>query len=522
MNRKEKLKNQYVFYAALALLPALLYALWLSLMHFTGSPASPVPAISDELFWYHQITGMVDSGLPLGYYGYNGLHAPIGTCGPWGIAILLPYALWGKLFGFGLHSMSHANVAFLGLSLCLFALMIRMSRREFPYVAIGYATLLLNLSYSMSSMAEPLRWSLAILLTGCMIRIYRGYCGPVFRYLVVPLFLFYSCEAYLLLTLFLPVYLMLVLPIRRPAPRLAVSAGVTAVSAYCLRKLLFLTVSPLAVGSRTASSLRDLILQKLSAAWHVISYLLPSGLMRNRNVSFGFPSLFLLAFELVFLAGLALCIFLLKKHGIREILHPEKQKPDSSAGVLLSLYLMLGALGGYCLIYRNPSLWTVCRGLNTAFACAVLLLALYRSKKITTLCVVVALAALPSFYQSSQDNLQKRNLTGEEMELYETAREEFDGLFRISKEQTPWENTIAQYGRRQYGTQTALTLAMPRSAGYNVISDNTLITEAGYALVFNSFSDEKEYQDLLKRLRDNGYSTLYEHETLTVLTRLEY
>lgn len=518
---KEKFKNIYLFYFALAFLPALLYLLWLSIMRFTGSHIAPIPAISDELFWYHQITGIVDSGRPLGYYGYNGLHAPIGTFGPWGIAILLPYALWGKIFGFELYSMSFANVIFLGLSLCLFALMVRLTYTELLFVIIGYCTLLMNLFYSISSMAEPLRWSLAILLTGCIIRIYRGYCGLFFKYILTPLFLFYCCESFLLLALFLPVYLMLVLPNRRPAARLTISAAITAVLAYILRKLLFLTVSPLPSNSQTSQSLQKLIMEKIKAALHVLSYLSPSSLIKNSNISNGFPSLFLLAFLLLFITALVLSLLLLKQYGIHCLFGSPQTKKDRhpAAGCLLALYLLAGALGGYCLIYRNPSLWTVCRGLNTAFVCAILLLALYRNKKITALCVVIALAALPSFYRMSQSNLQKRSLTKEQMELYETSRETFDHLFQISENNTAWENTIAQYGHRSFGDQTALTLAMPRSAGYNTISDPSIITEAGYAVVFNSFSKEGDYEEILNRLQDNSYSIIYEHETLTILAR---
>lgn len=489
----------------LAFLPAALYLAWLSIMKLTGSAISTAPVVSDEMFWYHQVTAMVDSGRPLGYYGYNGSHAPIGTFGPWGVAILLPYALWGRVFGFGIYSMPIANVTFLGLSLCLFALLGRLSRKEILYVAIGGCTLLMNLFYSISSMAEPLRWSLAVVLTGCMVRVWRGYAGKLFRYVFLPLFLIYSAQAYMLLMLFFPVYLLLVLPVRRFWAKLLLSASLTAVLAVLLRRLLFLVVSPLNNGANVSRSLAG----RLREAWNVLRKLTPGALWAQRGTSFGFPSLFLSAFVILLVILTIRILFLLPAQGLNRLGLP---------AYLLAAYLMAGAVGGYCLIYRNPSLWTVCRGLNTAYTCAVLLLGLSRSKKMTVLCAVFALAALPSFFWMSQNNLKERFLSEKQLALYEQAQEDFRDIFNISEENAPWDNTIAQYGQRRPGVQTALTLAMPRSAGYNSMRNTDIICEAKYALVFHS--NKKTYPSILKRLQENGYAISYKHKELTVLTRV--
>lgn len=39
---------------------------------------------NDEVSWYNQVAAVVEYGKPLGYYGYNGSYAKIGTFGPWG------------------------------------------------------------------------------------------------------------------------------------------------------------------------------------------------------------------------------------------------------------------------------------------------------------------------------------------------------------------------------------------------------------------------------------------------------
>lgn len=510
--------KRYSLYFLLAFLPAALFLLWLLFMKLTGTAVSTAPVVSDELFWYHQITAMVDSNMPLGYFGYNGTHAPHGTFGPWGIAILVPYALWGKIFGFGIHSMCIANVTLLGLALFFFALLAKVTKKDLPYLLMGYCTLLLNIFYSVSSMAEPLRWGLGMVLTGCMIRIYKG-CGKFFKYIFMPLFLLYCAQAYLLLTLFVPVYLMMVLPVKRLWLRLGISGIITAVLAVIMRKVLFLVVSPLYITSTETLSLKEMILKKINSAWLVLKNFTPAGLWENRTVSYGFVSLFFLTFLVFLFLTLALTLHSLKKGNRGEASCKDHKHPDSQNLLfsLLAFYLLAGALGGYCLVYHNPSLWTVCRGLNTAFASAVLLIALCRNKKLTLVCVLLSLIALPSFYKMSVNNLERRVFTEEQEQLFQTAQKDFEKIFEISPENSRWDNTIAQYGLRNPGTQTVLTLAMPRSAGYNSMLNTDLVSEAKYALVFHS--DKKKYPGIIKNLKANGYETAYQHETLTILTR---
>ncbi len=511
------------------LLPALMYGLFLLVMHFSGSFSAATPMISDELFWFRQITGMVDSGRPLGYFGYNGTHAAWGTFGPWGPTILLPYALFGKLLGFEMYSMSYANVTFLCLALGCFALMVRLSARQLPYVAISYAALLLNVFYAHSAMAEPLRWSLAILLAGCMIRIQRGYAGKVFAYLIVPVFLLFACQAYMLLTMFVPVYLYLVLPFKKVLPKICVTGLITLPYAYIMRKLLMKMVSPL-YGTGVDSIYQGLsrieaIRLKLTFAAQTLFYFTPQGIWRNRKMSDGFPSFYLIlvwaVFLLSFIVLIVLAIRYCRKKSFLTLFDISSDGFRKIFPALLSVYLLFAGVAGYALIYRQPTLWTVCRGIHTMLCCSMLLLSLYQNKKATLLIALLAVLALPGFYGMSKDTLERRTLTSEELSLYEEMRDHFEEITDISPQRSTWENTIAQYGGRKTGAYTALALAFPRSAGINVMRDPYTVTEAGYAVVFNSFSEKGTYEAVLGLLKNAGYHVIYEHEVMTMLSRVE-
>lgn len=499
---KKNSLNLLFLYALLAFLPAMLLLTYLFIMKLSGASVSPIPVVSDEMFWYHQITAMLESGMPLGYYGYNGTHAVHGTFGPWGIAILIPYALWGKLFGWGFYSMCIANTTFLGIALFFFALCCRLTKSEFVYTALAYCALLMNLFYSVFSMAEALRWSMAIILTGCILRIHRGYAGKFFKYIAVPVLLICFTEAYMLLALFILAYLMLVLPIKTIWKRLFVSGSITAILAYILRKLLYQIASP--YRQPVQQSLTELIKGKITATFDILYELTPMGLWANRSSSNGFPSLFLLFYVILLVILLVLLI--------------QNRSTQEWPGYLFAGYLMLGAIGGYCLIYREPSVWTICRGFNTAFSCAVLILALYRKKRYLAFSLLCLAVMLPSFYFMSKDSLNRRHLSNEQLVLCQNSKTEFAKLFDISPDNSRWDNTIALYGSRKAGDQTALSLAMPESAGYNCMLKTDLISEARYAVVYNSFK-KKRYAEIIQMLQDDGYTISFEHDALTILAR---
>ncbi|MDO5345474.1 MAG: hypothetical protein Q4E91_06985 [Lachnospiraceae bacterium] len=493
-------------YLPAAFLPAALFLAWLTVMRLTGTPISLLPTASDELSWYRQIASVVSSGMPLGYYGYNGTHALHGTFGPWGIGILLPYAIWGKLFGWGLTSMCIANVTFLGIALCLFLLLCRPNSRECRFILLCYCTLLMNIYYSAFSMGECLRWSMAILLCGCMVHIYRGYGGRIFCYILTPALLLFCSEAYLLLALFIPIYLLMVLPVRRLWLKLPVSLGITAVVSFLLRKLLHQIAAPYNPGATSeALSFFARMKNKIQAALKVFYQVSPAGLWKHRSESSGFPALMLAAF-LVFL------IFCILK-AIR--LRGQK----TCHAYVAAAFLMIGSLGGYAFLYRSPSFWTLCRGLTMPLICGVMLTALYCHRSTLLLCVLCALLSLPSFYQLSDTNLSRRCLTDKQETLIEESREAYDAIFDISPENSRWENTIALYGRRRAGAQTALSFYLPENAGYNNMLNNSIICEAAYAVVYHSYSEEEQYETTIANLQANGYETVFQKKALTILKR---
>ena len=512
---KNKNVYRYGLYIILGLMPALLFLIYCAAMTIAGHPVRLVPSVLDEMFWYHQISAVVKSGRPLGFFGYNGGRAPIGTFGPWGVAVLLPYALFGKIFGWSFHSMTIANIVFLGAALVIFACLCSLTIKETAVVMAVYAFLLMNMRFSISNMAESLRWSMTIVLLGCMIRIYRGYAGNIFKYLIVPLLLLFCTEAYLLSGIFIPVYLMEVLP----GKRFILKGIIAALISVAVIAVLYVLLINIESGYKLMGDESSLIRQMLDNTQLVLNRLTPGWLFEHRRDDHGFISVYFGQWMVLLIFCTVMLIYrfvsFAGKGGGLSGWYCDKELMRS----LLAFYLLAGTLAGFCLVYASPSAWTVVRGMHTVLICAVFLYCLTFSKGFLIAFIVLALASLPSFAKSGAASLDVRYQSDENMALLENTRAEFEEIFDIDKSNLAWDNTIALYGSRKSGVQTALTLAMPEDAGYNVMLNSQVICDAKYAVVYRSFGSNEAYRGIIKNLKKAGYKTVWKHRSLTVLSR---
>ena len=80
---------------------------------------------SDEITYFKQIEGMVEYGSPKGYFGYNQSKAMYGPYSVWGIFPLIPYYLFGLIFGWTYQSPIYANIFLCTIALLIFIIMVR-------------------------------------------------------------------------------------------------------------------------------------------------------------------------------------------------------------------------------------------------------------------------------------------------------------------------------------------------------------------------------------------------------------
>lgn len=127
----------------------------------------PLGGWSDEITYYKQIEGILSHGMPRGYFGYNQSRALYGTLAVWGGIPLIPYVIWGFLFGWSYCSPIYANIFFCVAALLVFYKLLRPEKTEMATVAVFWvANQFLN-RYVLSGVIEASVTAQLMIIVSC-------------------------------------------------------------------------------------------------------------------------------------------------------------------------------------------------------------------------------------------------------------------------------------------------------------------------------------------------------------------
>ena len=121
---------------------------------------------NDEAFYFKQTESIVSYGLPQGYFGYNESSAASLSFGAWAPIILIPGAIWGKLFGYGMLSPYIFNVVFLSLCLLGFGLLKKIGLADMSMLYLIFFSFAPLSRYMFSYMPEIMIIGLVVVLLG--------------------------------------------------------------------------------------------------------------------------------------------------------------------------------------------------------------------------------------------------------------------------------------------------------------------------------------------------------------------
>lgn len=120
--------GQPVLYVCAAMITVLLpWLIDFCMLRFLGHGIfDVVPYFNDEVNYWHLVADMLEYGKPIGYMGFYGTHAPVGTFGFHGFVILLPYYLFARIFGLHFYTLAVCNMALVSLALLLLIVLLRL------------------------------------------------------------------------------------------------------------------------------------------------------------------------------------------------------------------------------------------------------------------------------------------------------------------------------------------------------------------------------------------------------------
>lgn len=164
----------------------------------------PSGSWNDEAFYYKQVEAMIKYGIPQGYFGYAEQGAKYLTLGAWSPAILVPYVILGKIFGWGLLSPIFCNLFLFSIALFLFYLWVRPCPKSMVCFILMLMSSPIIIRYIISGMTETFFFASAILMSGMYYKLKKSYNDSflIFTYLLIGYFTL--ARPYVIIMLLLP------------------------------------------------------------------------------------------------------------------------------------------------------------------------------------------------------------------------------------------------------------------------------------------------------------------------------
>ena len=109
---------------------------------------------------------MVKYGKLMGYFGYAENHALVGGFSVWSPVLVLPWYLWGLLFGWNLLSPIYCNIALMMLALGAFCILAKPDWKQSAWITVFYMLFIHFTRYALSAQVETPVYALVIIAVG--------------------------------------------------------------------------------------------------------------------------------------------------------------------------------------------------------------------------------------------------------------------------------------------------------------------------------------------------------------------
>lgn len=474
----------------------------------TYKSALPVPQWNDEGAYYTLIKTWLATGQPLGYWGFDGGHAILGTGSAWSPAILFPYAVYGMMFGWNYSSVYFANLLFLTFAQVLFLLLVRPERKVQFRMLLLQSVSTVVLLYSTTLMSELLRFSLAIILAGMIYRLYFGKCSRIFRFVIMPLFLLASIQIYIFFVFAVPLYVFGALKdskIRTWWKKAFVSLAALFFVGGASYYLLHLISSNYNI-YKTENLLKALQNFDIPAVFRAVLSMIKEGLWGLGSCFLSRMGHGLFQWFVPFLLLLILLPFgVLCADGWK--MRREKQDFWDRDHVLCAQGAFGTALflGAFITVYSLEP-FTFFRSMGIVVLFTLYLLMMTEHKWLFPVLLLIYGAGMIFLPANLKDFTEERYPGQETVREWKELEKELKTQITLQKDADPWKNTVVLYT-----LEPRVLAAMPAGCGVNMMLYSDTVPEKADYLFFSKESDQRrsdwlehdyikiyhEYQDLL-------------------------
>lgn len=545
-NKDKKIKYAECIWSGVVICLPLLIALVVAVIGYIQTGLFPEPGLkwNDEAAYLQMIKNCITTGQPIGYWGFNGNHAIVGTGGAWSPAIIWPYAIFAFIFPLTAGFVYYVNLFYITLANLIFLLCVRPEKSRCIRLALLQATSAVLILYLSVNMSEIFRYALAIVIAGLLYRMFFKNCSAWLKYIVIPLVILASVQVYVFFAFCVPVYVFALLKKSRLWVKLSISVGamgVVALGSYYLLHLissnyniykteaLLTAVKSLDIAGAVLAFMR-MMKQGLVQVFQLWAYVYSNALI---------PWHVLFCFALVII-GAILVARMLWHHYFRKAKDAkdnnvaievqaanekrEAIRHDGMIGMIVVYSIPLFFLMYVTLYSIEP--FTFVRGTQIAVVFSLWFLAMVKDKVLFYIVLVFQAISLLFLPANMEYFMSERYMTPEVKQEWAELEQEFEQVFVVDRNLGPWANTVAMYTM-----EPKVICALPGGMGVNfIMQDDVFAEEAGYVLCSKTPSDrlngewlEKSYADIRGQFGEKlekQYNVIYESESYIVFRKL--
>ncbi len=162
-------KKRIVRAGILGILPLVLCVIYCAAYGGTiGDVYVPNSYWNDELLYYKQVEGILKSGVPGGYFGYNESRAPVLSFAVWSPVLMAPWVIWGKVFGWNTFAPFLCNLVCLMGGMFTFGYLARPTQKQLATIVVLLSLFTPLTRFIMSCMPEIFCCALLLWYMGCL------------------------------------------------------------------------------------------------------------------------------------------------------------------------------------------------------------------------------------------------------------------------------------------------------------------------------------------------------------------
>lgn len=514
---KMNVDKQKMIFTGLAIFLPLITAGLIALFYFmqTGT-GLPMPKWNDEGAYYELVKTWLATGQPLGYWGFDGGHALMGTASAWSSAIVVPYALFGMMFGWNYSSVFFANTCFLILANITFILLVKPEKKNLVRVILLQALSVITILYSTTIMSEPFRYALAIVLAGMFYHLFFHETSKGFRYILLPLLILATVQIYIFMVFSVPLYIFGIMRGKKPAVwvKAVIAFTATAIVGGGSYYILHLISSNYNIykTERLLEALKSFDFGMIirSLAWMVWEGLHGIWSCFISNIGHGMFHWYV-PFVCLMVVLPLLFVLIGKKWDKDEMIFLQ-------VGFSVALFT-----AAYITVYSLEA-FTFFRGVGIVLIFGLYLFTLLDKGKLFYLFLGLYALGMLFLPANMKDFCEERYLTAEEKNTWEELARDLEEVIVLDEQKDPWDNTVVLFT-----LEPKVIASIPAGAGVNMMRySDEIPLEARYLLfptkTENLRSDWLEHDFSIIRekygeLLDNNYKILYQNDNYLVYVK---